>query len=145
MPSIPRWAQRSTLYHAAPSRLVCYSSDQVPFIWDRVEWHIKRGLDVTGDFTLDEVLEGLCKRSMQLWVWQGAEIHAALVTMIADGACTLLAVGGSRMHEWIHELPVVEQWAKENGCNQMKIYGRIGWAKALGFTVDYAVMSRAIK
>ena len=85
---------------------------------------------------------------MQLFVWEDETPHAAMVTTInnrkAGRECTLLVVGGDKMDEWIDVLPQVEDWARELNCDEMSIYGRIGWAKALGYKIDYAKMSQKL-
>ena len=131
------------------SRLVCYSADQIPYVWDKVEPHIKRATDRFPSYCPEDILEGLCNKSMQLWCWQTHyTIEAAMVTTIQEDAehkfCLLLAVGGEAMNEWKDRLPIVEEWAKEAGCTRMKIYGRIGWSRVLGYKVDYSKMSKEI-
>ena len=123
------------------SRLVCYSADQIPYVWAEVEPLIKRGLDRGSIYTLPGIRVGLCLSKMQLWTWQNGTIHAALVTTIQEDSgsrfCLLISAGGSRMNEWAKELHHVEKWAKENGCEELRIYGRSGWARKLGFEIVY--------
>lgn len=132
----------------AQSSLVCYSADQIPYVWDLVKWHIKRATDRFPSYCLEDILEGLCNKSMQLWCWQGDSIEAAMVTTIQEDSehkfCLLLAVGGESMNEWKDRLPIVEEWAKAEGCTEMKIYGRVGWSRVLRYNVDYSAMSKSI-
>ena len=85
---------------------------------------------------------------MQLWCWQSDEIEAALVTSIQekDGVkfCLYLALGGSKMAEWKQFMPLVEDWARGEGCTEMRIYGRAGWAKVFDFDIDYTKMTRQL-
>ena len=118
-------------------------------MWDKVEGHIKRGLDGQNNFCSEDILEGLCNSSMQLWCWQDYhEIKAALVTTIQFDSekkwCLLLSVGGDSLSEWSPYLSLVEEWAKGEGCTEMQVYGRIGWARQLNYTVEYTKMSKGI-
>jgi hypothetical protein len=138
--------------HKAGSRLRCYTKDQIPVIWDRVKPHIKKALDRGSNYSIEDVYDGLLFGEMVLWVWQAddckGEIYAALVTTIETRKnityCLFLALGGSKLDEWIEFLPVVEEWAKDNGAEEMRIYGRIGWARHIGYDIQYTKMTKRL-
>lgn len=48
------------------------------------------------------------------------------------------------MDEWIDYLSLVEDWAREKGCQEMRIYGRRGWAKLLDFDVVHTKMRKEL-
>ena len=91
---------------------------------------------------------------MQLWTSQNKQcdplkqIEAALVTTIQNKDeqrwCLLLAAGGTNVDEWSQWLPEVEKWAAEKGCQEMRIYGRIGWNRKLGYEIEYTKMSKKL-
>lgn len=123
----------------------CYFSHEIPFVWDYVKDLIQRALDEGSDYTLDEIFKGLRSQEMQLWVWQPNEIKAVLVTTIQNNNgrwCLLLACAGEEMDQWKGFLPHIETWAREKGCDEMRIYGRRGWAKVLGYGIDFTRMSK---
>ena len=130
------------------SKLVCYTADQIYHVWDEVKPHIQRALDRGSNYTIENIYDGLRTTQMQLWVWRADEIEAALVTTIQERKgvkfCLYLALGGSKMSEWGEHMPIVETWAKENGCEEMRIYGRAGWARPFGFDIEYTKMSRKL-
>lgn len=128
------------------SELVCYKSEQIRGVWPQVRDHIKRALDRGSNYTLTNIYVGLRKNRMQLWTSQhGGYIEAALVTSIQDGYCLLLAAGGENLEQWIGWLPIVEDWAKENGATEFRIYGRIGWLRRLnGFRAEYTKMVKQL-
>jgi hypothetical protein len=130
------------------SDLYCYFSDQIDDVWAEVGPHIQRALDRFPQYCLDDIYEGLCNKSMQLWVWRGDKIHAAMVTTIQTQNdktyCLLLAVGGDKLTEWSPYLHLVEIWAKEQGCTELAIYGRHGWARQLKFDIEYTKMIKRI-
>lgn len=136
------------LQHKVKSELVCYSSDQIPSVWNQVKDFVQQALDQGSNYVLDDIEEGLLSKRMQLWCWQDTEIRGALVTTLLnkDGMrfCLFLSLGGSRMNEWIDNLSIVEQWAKDQGCEEMRVYGRIGWARVIGYDVEYTKMVKRI-
>ena len=129
------------------SRLVCYSQDQIPHVWEEVEPLIKKALDRGSNYTLQDIRLGLCISDMQLWTWVSEKIDAAMVTSIQsrddETWCLLLTMGGKNMDEWKDCLPIVEKWAKDNGCTELRIYGRSGWKK-LGFEIEYTKLVRKL-
>ena len=126
------------------SKLICYSSDQIPYVWDEVAPQIQRALDRGSNYTLDEIYEGLCTSKMQLWEWKDTAMVTAIHEEEGVKFCLYLALGGSKMNEWCNLMYIVEDWAKSLDCAEMRIYGRHGWARQLGFTVEYTKMSRKL-
>jgi hypothetical protein len=125
------------------SDLVTYQAHEVPLIWPYVQPHIVRA-EPYGDLTADDIYKGLVEGGYQLWTSQSDVIEAALVTCITEDreACWLLAVGGENMKTWINWLPLVIDWAKSEGCKELRVHGRPGWSRAAGFEI--ARMIRAI-
>ena len=130
-------------------RLHCPDIDEA---WPVASGLIQKALDwnpayIDGryNYTLDGIYQGLKSKEMQLWMWGD---DAALVTAIQNDEekrwCLLLALGGRDINAWVPCLPIVEGWAKENGCDEMRIYGRIGWARALGYDVEYTKLVRGL-
>ena len=147
MASLPYWEQTLTSRLKAKSKVVCYTADQIPHVWEEVKPHIQKALDRGSRYGIEDIRRGLCRGKMQLWVWQSDKIDAALVTTIQTKEvkfCLYLALGGSKMSEWKYYMSFVEDWAREQGCTEMRVYGRSGWAKPFGFTIDYTKMSKRI-
>lgn len=137
------------------SHLVTYQSGDVPGVWATVEPHIQRALDYRGSFySLGDIYDGLCDAGMQLWTSHKdivncpGVIEAALVTTIQIKNdikfCLFLALGGTNIDEWIKWLPHVEDWAKEKGCEEMRIYGRHGWAAKTNYEIQYTKMTKKL-
>ena len=105
-------------------------------IWGSVKGFIQDGL-AEGE-SLDTILERLTATSCQLWVaYSEKEIIAACVTELptigARKVCNVISCGGTRMDEWLGlSLPVIEAWAKSNGCTAMRFPEiRPGWQRVL--------------
>jgi hypothetical protein len=58
--------------------------------------------------------------------------------------CLFLAIGGTKMDEWFKYINIVEEWAKSEGCEEMRIYGRPGWAKKTGYEIEYVKMVKRL-
>jgi len=125
-------------------KLRCYSSDQIPAIWDQARPFIKTALDHGSDYTLDDIYEGLCAKQMQLWMYDDAALVTSLQTDARNKFCLLVTLGGQRMSDWFQYLPIVEAWAKDQGAKEMRLYGRIGWAKLTGYEVQWTKMSKQL-
>lgn len=133
-----------TSHHRDEFKLIGFRADQIDDVWFVYAPLIKRALDRGSNYTLAEIRKGLKAKEMQLWAW-GED--AALVTTIQNRDdkrwCLLLALGGENMEEWREFLPILDAWAKENGCQELRIYGRRGWAK-LGFDIEYTKLVRKL-
>lgn len=126
------------------SELVCFGSNRIDWIWEEISPLIQKALDRGSDYTLEEIHAGLKKAEMQCWTSYNHGIEAVLVTALQDDYCLLLACGGTNAREWIAWLPIVEDWAREKGAKELRIYGRRGWLKRLKFQEKYTVMTRSI-
>ena len=125
-------------------KLQCYRSDQINEVWFKYQPLIQKALDRGSIYTIRDIYNGLRNKEMQLWTW-GDE--AALVTTIQNKDdkrwCLLLALGGTDMAIWKHYLPIIDNWAREKGCQELRVYGRLGW-KRLGFDFEYAKLVRKL-
>ena len=126
------------------SELVCYLPEHIPHVWDDVHSLIQKALDRGSRYNRTDIFYGLLEGTMQLWAHHNNGIEAALVTKLDDDYCLLLACGGKNMAKWQEYLGLVEDWARSKGCKEMRIYGRLGWAKALDYNVDYVKLSKRL-
>lgn len=132
------------LAQAAESSLRCYSADQIPAIWGKARPLIKMALDRGSNYTIDEVYEGLCTKTMQLWMYEEAALVTAIQTKAGKTFCLLLSLGGSNMSVWFQYLSIVEAWARDNGAEEMRVYGRPGWKRLTGYDIDYVRLSKKL-
>jgi hypothetical protein len=63
------------------------------------------------------------------------EIIAAAVTKLQQVGrrklCIIVACGGDEITRWLDLLALIEDWAKSEGCDAMRIMGRRGWSRVL--------------
>lgn len=105
---------------------------------------LDRGL---GEWKAGDILGFLLSRDMQLWVAvNDGQIEAAGVTQIVTyprkKVCDAVLCGGSGVRQWFENLATVENWARANGCEFIRAYGRRGWVRAVRWN---AAQSIAIK
>lgn len=96
---------------------------------DRIKTALERG----SQYTLEAILWRLVEGSLQLWTYGN---QAVLVTSLIDDYCLLLCCSGDNMTKWLHCLERIEGWAKSEGCESMRIHGRRGWSRVLGYKIE---------
>jgi hypothetical protein len=123
-------------------KLSFYQANDIHLVWEKVKPHIERALEHSYTHTLGDIAEGLISGAMQLWTY--GDFDAAMVTDIDHDRvrfCTIILLAGDGFDNYKHYLDVIEQWAKDNGCKEIRVYGRKGWSRVLN---DYKEMYRVL-
>jgi hypothetical protein len=140
---------------AAPTSapLVLIPAVHVETVWPLAEPHLKRALQYSdGEFTLEETRGFIRDGRFQLWLgWDSGTRRAigAGVTEIFDyprkRVCFLvLWASEAPRTRWLDGLQAVERWAREQGCQGMRLLGRKGWGRVLsGYRPQYTVFVRS--
>lgn len=81
---------------------------------------------------LDEILAA----ETQLWLsYRDGKPEAVVLTEIVNypdtRTCKLFAVTGHNRKNWVGFLPVIEEWARAQGCKAMEAFARPGWERDL--------------
>lgn len=101
--------------------------------------------------SLDSVMAALDCGDLTAWVaTDGDRLHSVTVTEILEGdagrQCFIRhcarAKGGAGLREWLRFLPVIEEYARLNGCLTIELIGRAGWERALPDFEKKAVLLR---
>jgi hypothetical protein len=133
-------------------RIVSYVPPQnVAHIWGQVEPLLLKAI-LYDDFSYDgqNLLDGILKKDMQLWISWKDKVESAVLTQIIDypkfKVCRWFLAGGSKMKYWIDELThQVETWAKQNNCKRIELVGRRGWMKKLkDYEAKHIVMTKEL-
>lgn len=108
---------------------LCVDPKRIQEVWPHVRHFIRSAIERVGISRFqdieDDVLDGLSL----LWIgWDGQRIVSAGVTELSGGVCVLVAYGGER-HD--HLLTTIENYARAEGCERMRILGRKGWLRVL--------------
>jgi hypothetical protein len=105
-----------------------------------------------GEMTAEDVRGFLERRAMQLWLlWDGARVCGALATELANyprkRSCILrlFAADAGWRAAWLRLLPLIEPWAREQGCAAVEVFGRPGWARILGYDIKQVVLSKELQ
>lgn len=89
-----------------------------------------------------------------LWLAVGVErsnlgILAAASTRLqrtdASKVCVVTACAGNGMPRWLGLLGRIEEFARDEGCNCVRIYGRKGWLRALdGYEQRHVILDKEL-
>lgn len=130
--------------------------NMLKIIWPKVSHMIQVAIDHSnGELTLDSMYERIENAEMLLLtVNEGDRVVATLTIDKRDfesGKKTLNVVtaGGSDMHIWINEVDrVLNELAKEHGCEDIYIIGREGWVRTLkqiGYEKIHTTLSKKVE
>lgn len=114
-------------------------------MWDTVAPHLDRALARQNDFRAEDI-KCFCQNNvMQLWFVPG---HGALVTQIQDKPlCRILMIvlcGGEGLECAPAIMEVLENYARAMKCVEMRIQGRRGWGRMLGYEPIETVMRKKL-
>ena len=115
--------------------LVPVRSEHVAAAWPLAEPFIRAACR-RGPLPCDaEDLREACEEGRhQLWIYErdNEQVAAAVTGIIADdGACVWIAMGGDfRAAEG--SIPMVEAWARSQGCVAMRSFSRVGMVERFG-------------
>ena len=133
-------------------RIISYvPPENVKVIWGQVEPLLLRGI-YYDDFSYDgrNLLDGILKKDMQLWISWTNKVESAVLTQITDypkfKVCRWFLAGGFNMKHWLDEMTnQVETWAKQNKCKRIELVGRKGWLKKLkDYEAKHIVMTKEL-
>lgn len=130
--------------------LVCVDPKEIRKVWPHVAHLLRAAIERTGLSDWQEVEDGVLDGDTLLWfAWDGSKIIAAATTSLGKAnerlVCTLTACGGENMKQWFPLLGRIEAYAKDEGCDCVRIFGRKGWLRALkDYQMTNVVLERAL-
>ena len=116
---------------------MCCPPEMAGDLWPHVRPMVGQAPIKTDMGSLRELDTDVLSGRALLWIVHSDSngIECAAVTRLdlteRSKVCTILACGGSHMRRWLHLLDGIEQYAKNEGCNGVRLYGRRGWKRAL--------------
>ena len=117
-------------------RAICVDPKLVHIVWPEVSHWIKLALE-RGDLGLfSEVVDDVLAGRSLLWLaWNRPRIVGAAVTQIyrteKSKVCLIVACGGVGITDWLIGIRQIEEYAKAEGCDVVRILGRKGWLRML--------------
>jgi|TARA_R110000744_G_scaffold351017_1_gene456778 hypothetical protein len=114
--------------------------DNIEEVFPIVKDSIEKALQYSGNhFIVKDIYNALIKDEMQLWVlwnldkkqkFQGCGV-TKILQRTNSKALNIFIVTGRNRKQWQTKMPLVEDWAKQNGCTHIETYARPGWSKLL--------------
>lgn len=129
---------------------ICFDPKQVDQIWPHVRLLLKEACRRTGLSALSDIEADILAGRSLLWIaWNGREIEAAAATVLMNTengkVCIITACGGTNMKRWLPLIGQIENYARNEGCARVRIYGRKGWLRALdGYRQQHVIMDKVL-
>ena len=84
-----------------------------------------------------------------MWLAWSDHVEAAATTILTEAdtsrACVLTACGGRNMKRWLPLLEIIEAYAKAEGCDRLRVFGRKGWQRMLeDYRVTNIILERSL-
>jgi hypothetical protein len=121
---------------------------EVELVWGQVRPLIEKALsrNNTGEYEPIDFLKGCVSGDMQLWI--GGDFEAVGVTTITKFprkiVCQILLGGGSGLHHFKEGKDVIAEWAKAQGCDEIRGGGRKGWLRVFGWPQLYVICGKEL-
>ncbi|HEX5509826.1 MAG TPA: hypothetical protein VFX37_15100 [Pseudolabrys sp.] len=101
-----------------------------------------------GDFAQQEA-EVLAGKQLLWLASDGATIEAAATTQLVNEngrrLCVIVACGGHDRARWLPLIAGIEEFARREGCSEMRVYGRKGWARVLDdYRPRYVILEKKL-
>jgi hypothetical protein len=118
--------------------------------------HIHSALEFSyGERRIQDVMKELVEGSKQIWLGTiDGNFVATVVTHIIDypgkrtcEICYLGGEAGSGILQALGEVKAIEDWAIHNECDDIQVFGRRGWLKALknhGYSERYTIAGKSL-
>lgn len=126
-------------------------SDQARAVWPLAAPILARAIARAPErYSLQTTLDLIEDRSLQLWLAGEGSLRSVLVTEVIaypqQKACRGVFAAGD-LRDFITGIPMVEGWAKAEGCGSIEFNGRRGWEKpmaAAGYVFDTICMRKEL-
>lgn len=128
------------------AELICIDPARIDEVWPHARHLIREAIERTGLSEFSEIESEVLAGKQLLWLaWNGSSIEAAATTALCTPVCILTACSGSNRDRWLPLLSKIEQYARNEGCSAMRIFGRKGWERALdGYKVEHVVLQKGL-
>jgi len=118
-------------------------------MWPHVRDLIRAAVERTGLSSFADIEADVLTGNQLVWIaWDGKEILAAATTQLTkplSKVCTLTACSGYDREQWLPLFAQIEQYAANEGCTKMRIYGRKGWERVLdGYRVEHVILEKGL-
>lgn len=98
-----------------------------------IEWHLN-SFCRNGHDTPERLVADVKATQRQLWLVVGDGVECAMLTSVAADAlktCDITHCAGRNARGWLHLFELVERWARDIGCKNIRATARPGWERLL--------------
>jgi hypothetical protein len=109
-------------------------ADEVTPLWPRLEPLVRRALERSSDYTLDDIHQSLREERRQLFATWPALDTICITAIDQRPKAKVLTIwwkAGILHDDWRDMLTAVENWARWLGCSKVEFRGREGWRRLL--------------
>lgn len=132
------------------AELVCVDPGRVHEFWPHVAPLLKAACVRTELSAFADIEADICSGRSLLWIaWNGQGIDAAAATVLINTeigkVCIITVCGGRAMRRWLPLIAEIENYARDEGCTRVRIFGRNGWLRVLeGFEERHIIMDKEL-
>jgi hypothetical protein len=132
------------------TELVCVDPERISEVWSHVSHLLKAACKRTELNAFADIESDILAGRSLLWLaWNGRRIESAAATILIDSevgkVCTITACAGSDIKRWLPLVSQIENYASNEGCARVRIYGRKGWLRVLdGYESKYVIMDKEL-
>jgi hypothetical protein len=137
------------------AELICVDPKRVHEIWPHIAPLLRKAILRTGLSAFADIERDILEGRALLWVAVSGEgsrlaIDAVASTSLqqidAGKVCVITACVGARMPRWLPLLAGIEDYAREEACSSVRIFGRKGWLRALeGYRAKYVILDKELQ
>lgn len=129
------------------AELVCVPPERVSEFWPHVEPLIRSAIERTELSDPRDIERDILGGVSLLWLAWNDGIEAAAASQIVrigeTKVCIITACGGSNRERWLPLIEGIENYARQEGCSCVRIYGRKGWLRVLdGYEARHVIMDK---
>jgi len=128
--------------------LVCIDPGRVHEIWPHASALVRLACRRTALNAFEDIESDVLSGRSLLWLaWNGLSILAAATTVLTSSeigrVCVITACGGGKMELWFPLIDGIEAYARAEGCERVRIYGRKGWIRVLhGYRARHVILDK---
>jgi hypothetical protein len=132
------------------AELVCVDPRRVCEIWPYIAPLLKTACQRTQLNAFADIEADILAGRSLLWLaWNGRTIEAAAATILINSeigkVCVITVCGGRSMECWLPLTGQIENYARNEACARVRIYGRKGWLRVLGdYESKYVIMDKEL-
>ncbi len=132
------------------AKIFCVDPKVVVNIWALAKPLLEPAFDDNSDSTIEATEADVMSGMALLWLaWDGKKLIAAATTSLVKTPrykmCIVTSAGGVGSKLWNEFMPMVERYARDEGCGRVRAMGRQGWAKVLtGYEQPWVVLDKVL-